>query len=307
MKRVCLLLITLAISILVSGGCAGSNKASVAEPRSFTILTYNTLYGFNHGKKIDDGAKWIAEQNPDVVALEELNGFTQETLERTAKTWGHHHARILKEDGFPVGITSKEPMETLEARVEGMHHGFLHCRASGIHFFVIHLSPHSLEVRRREAEILCGKIESLLERGESVVALGDFNAMSPLDREDLDRADSLLNRMIESERKNAHIRNLDNGRFDYSVVQRLLDAGLEDPCPGRVDRAFPSRGIGSFPSQIGGKTSDQQEKENRRIDFVLLSPDLARRCLAAAIPRDAVLDQVSDHYPVVVTLGGTEE
>ena len=39
-----------------------------------------------------------------------------------------------------------------------------------------------------------------------------------------------------------------------------------------------------------------------RIDFVLLSPAAAARAQRVAMPRGDALDEVSDHYPVVVDL-----
>ena len=33
------------------------------------IVNWNVLYGFNHGKSVEKGAKWIAAQAPSVVAL----------------------------------------------------------------------------------------------------------------------------------------------------------------------------------------------------------------------------------------------
>ena len=40
------------------------------------ILNWNVLYGFNHGNSIELGTRWIVNQSPDVVALQELNGNT---------------------------------------------------------------------------------------------------------------------------------------------------------------------------------------------------------------------------------------
>jgi len=82
-----------------------------AEP--LRILTYNVLYGCNHGKASEIGAKWIAEQKPDIVALQELNGFKQESLKNIARKWNHGHAVILKEKGFPVGLTANSEITVI--------------------------------------------------------------------------------------------------------------------------------------------------------------------------------------------------
>jgi hypothetical protein len=83
--------------------------------------------GFNHGKAPEVGAKWIADQKPDIVALQELNGFKQGTLEKIARKWNHDHAIILKEKDFPVGLTANSKMTIIEKRLDGMWHGYLHC------------------------------------------------------------------------------------------------------------------------------------------------------------------------------------
>ena len=63
--------------------------------------------------------EWIKNQHADVVALQELNGQTNESFKDLAEGWGHDHAVLLKEEGFPVGLTSKMPVEVIEKRVEG--------------------------------------------------------------------------------------------------------------------------------------------------------------------------------------------
>ena len=58
---------------------------SIISAEEIPILTYNVLYRFNHGKATKIGAKWIAEQKPDIVALQELNNFKQGTFGNIAK------------------------------------------------------------------------------------------------------------------------------------------------------------------------------------------------------------------------------
>ncbi|MEA3360956.1 MAG: endonuclease/exonuclease/phosphatase family protein [Thermodesulfobacteriota bacterium] len=165
-------------------GCASdpsiSGNERQSKPGNFGIVSYNVLYGFNHGKRLKLGADWINEQKPNVVALQELNGFNKKKLEETAALWGHRYSEILKERGFPVGLTSREPIETIEKRLKGMHHGFLHCKTSGMNFIVVHLAPFDFRKRQKEAYAICAKVRDLIESNEMFVVLGDFNAVSPL-------------------------------------------------------------------------------------------------------------------------------
>ena len=288
----CFLLFLLAI------GAAEENQNPHSD--DLKIISYNVLYGFNHGKNINDGANWIKEQNPDVVALEELNGFTQHKLESVAKNWGHNYAQILKENGFPVGLTSKEPIETIEKRLHDMHHGYLHCKTAGLNFFVIHLSPFDLARRRIEAGIICAKAKALIEREEPVIVLGDFNAFSPYDQKQLSNKKEFLQRMIAQEQKDEKRRNLDNGKMDFSVLQTFFDAGLIDTYVKTLDDAQDT--TASFPSMLVSKSPEEQNKFSRRLDFILLNKKMAQWILKAGVCRYSVLNKISDHYPVMVVL-----
>ena len=61
---------------------------------------------------------------------------------------------------------------------------------------------------------------------------------------------------------------------------------------------------GTFPTQLleHARSEASQAGFLERIDFVLLSPAAAARAQRVAMPRGDALDEVSDHYPVVVDL-----
>ncbi len=125
----------------VGSPALAQKKSTTAKQKNFRVVCWNVLYGFNHHKSVKEGVQWLAKQQPDVVALQELNGNTAKSLAKLAKQWGHGYSAILKENGFPVGLTSKQPIEVIERRVKGFHHGYLHCKTSGVHFFVVHFWP----------------------------------------------------------------------------------------------------------------------------------------------------------------------
>lgn len=74
-----------------------------AQKRSFRVLTYNVCEGL----KMDTTASkerfvaWMRELDPDLAALQEMNGFTQARLEKLAAAYGHSHAVLLKDTGYP--------------------------------------------------------------------------------------------------------------------------------------------------------------------------------------------------------------
>ena len=88
-----------------------SSSSLVAEP--LQVMTFNVWLGFNKKQTLPKGIEWIAAQNINVLALQELKGFSQERLANAAKQWGHEYAMIFdRKGGFPQGLTSKTPIET---------------------------------------------------------------------------------------------------------------------------------------------------------------------------------------------------
>ncbi|MCC8142817.1 MAG: hypothetical protein LUD02_05580 [Tannerellaceae bacterium] len=74
------------------------------------IISYNITDGFDDLKDTDRIARfvdWVKEKDPEVLALQELVSFKEKDLQELAKRYGHPYVAILKEDGYPVGITSK--------------------------------------------------------------------------------------------------------------------------------------------------------------------------------------------------------
>ena len=100
--------------------------SNAQDNKNIRVLTYNVWYGFT--KKPDRKKEWIKyikSLKSDIIALQELNNYTEEGLAKDAKSWGHPHTALLKEDGFPTGITSKYPIEDLKKTTNGYHHGML--------------------------------------------------------------------------------------------------------------------------------------------------------------------------------------
>ena len=64
------------------------------------VMTYNVLTGFDWNQDSTRGTeliKWVNEQKPDVLALQEMNGFTDERLAIFAKKWGHDYSAFEKD------------------------------------------------------------------------------------------------------------------------------------------------------------------------------------------------------------------
>ena len=152
-----------------------------------------------------EGSDWIITKQPDIVAFQELNGIAEEQLEHYSVAWNHPYAITHKETGFPVGLTSREPIQVIERNQKGGHHGYLHCRTYGMHFFVVHFWPGVLF----EIDRVTVKVRKLLAEKQKVVILGDFNGCSRKDTDFL--------------KTNATLR-----KIDFEFVDRVEAAGLVD-------------------------------------------------------------------------------
>jgi endonuclease/exonuclease/phosphatase family metal-dependent hydrolase len=237
---------------------------------------------------------WMNAQNPDIVSLQELNGYSPETLAEDARNYGHPYSVLLKEDGFPTGITSRFPIADVHRVSEGFHHGLLRVRIEGIYFYVIHLHPSNWETRISEIEQLLGDIASLPPESEVILA-GDFNTFSPLDSAYYShgRLEPFFNErdLLYGEK------NLNKGQLDYSVIQEVLDFGLIDleACKRNSSYGF----AGSFPTLI---EKEGEHGDQRRLDFVFATKNLAAKVTRAEIIIGDSTLLLSDHLPVLVDI-----
>ncbi len=279
----------------------GFKGISQNKEESFKVITYNIWNGFDWGNDENRRAKlseWMNEQNPTIVGLQELCKYSPEKLKEDAKNWGHNYSVLLKESGYSVGLTSKFPIEIKENILEGMHHGALHCKTGGIDVFVIHFSPGSYKKRREEAKIILQKLEKVSESNQRYLVMGDFNAHSPFDA-DLYKNNILLNRLRKSNADKPETGNLVYDELDFAVLSNFLAFPLIDVCQiqtnGMAER-------GSFPGRVLGEINNETDKQLigrlERIDYILVSPELAKKCITAKVYNKEPNWYLSDHYPV---------
>ena len=116
------------------------------------VISFNILEGMKTdttpGKQVF--VDWVKKQAPDILALQECNKFTQKSLEELARSYGHPYAVIVKEKGYPTGLTSKYPITDIQKITNNMTHGFILARVKDLNIVVLHLNPHSYMKRRAE-------------------------------------------------------------------------------------------------------------------------------------------------------------
>jgi len=278
----------------------------IADNTEFKVMSYNVLYGFNHGKQIDTGVDWITSQQPDFLALQEMKGFNQARITKIAKRWGHEYSYFYKrKPGLPLAFSSRFPISKVKHLDKDIKRGFLHLESNGINFIVVHMTSQKLSARQTETTYISTTIKQLIADGKKLIVLGDFNAMSPLDSKRIANMKFLLQEMRETPKKR---HNLNHNEFDTSILQSYYDLGLVDTSYHLLNGTNKEHKlIGTFPTLAAKKATSRQVQLQRlqRIDFILSSPKLINQIIATDIINGQdfpILDQISDHYPLVLTL-----
>jgi exodeoxyribonuclease III len=174
-----------------------TDPGTSVQPETLRFISYNILEGMKLDKaqNFDNFVDWVKEKDPDFMALCECNAFTEESLTALAGRYGHPYAILCKESGFPVGLTSKYPIELRNRLLEDvpLWHGAIHTRIKDINVVVLHLYPFGTYPNGqgaagtgntyRDREINC-ILDSTIRRYPVEplwLMAGDFNSYSPKD------------------------------------------------------------------------------------------------------------------------------
>jgi endonuclease/exonuclease/phosphatase family metal-dependent hydrolase len=275
--------------------CHSEKQQRNQKSLELKIISYNVWYGFTKvPERKETWLAWINDQAPDVVSLQELNEYTPQKLAQDAKRFGHNYSELLKEEGFPTGITSRYPIEDVIKITEGFHHGLLRVKIQQIYFYVIHLHPSNWKTRKNEIKLILQNIDEL-PPGSQVVLAGDFNTFSPLDS--VYYAHGRLEPFFDDRDSLYQEKNLNRGQLDYTVIQEVMDYGLIDLEASLRTNSYEFSG--SFPTLI---EKEGEHGDQRRLDYVFTSQNLADKVTRANIIASDTTLILSDHLPVVVEL-----
>lgn len=252
------------------------------------VMTYNTYYGFSSpqaGYDPQRGAKataWIGAMAPDVVALQELTGWTVQQLAATGASWGHAHTLLLAKSSFKLGLTSAFPIETIGTVQKPLAHGLIHVRTGGVHYLVVHLQSNVVEKRIAEANALTALVSALLAAEKEVVVLGDLNSISPFDQDGC---------VIEAPSSWYAIyapKAQPSGYLSTTEMSLLNDLGMIDTM-AKLQLSWTRSPTHLVPNGPWGT----------RVDYVYASPALAKRLVRAWVADAPQRRGWSDHFPVV--------
>ena len=238
------------------------------------MVSYNILQGMAADKEngYANFVAWVKAQDPDVLALQECNGFTETSLGTLAAQWGHSHAVLNPNNsGYTVGLTSKYPISDVVRLLDEPdgNRGAIYAKINGINFVVLHLYPFGKWPQDTGAagtgeDYRVGEITKYLDNTirkypeePSWLMMGDFNSTSPYDKA------------------------YTTGSWEYRAQNEILASGYLD----LVHEAH---------STFQGSTQG-----GNRIDFIFGSKAMASNVVSADILKDEfTLSGVSDHYPV---------
>ncbi len=261
-------------------------SVSYSQTNLKKIISYNVIEGLQQDSVTQQMfVDWINVIDPDVVALQEMNNFTQKSLETLARRYNHPYAVISKLDGYPVAVSSKYPIVNVQKVIDNMWHAYIYANIDNVHFFVIHLSPHILTKRLEEIKTILAHINTL-PPDEPVLIMGDFNSVDRSDAMQYD--DKMVQAMREKEENNTHIRNLNNGNIDYSVLEYLTQNDFIDTYWLTNNEFIPS------------VTTPKFGIPSKRIDFIWANKIAAEKVVNGTIIHDKYTDIISDHYPVYI-------
>lgn len=257
------------------------------------LLGYNVQDGWKHsGSQMLAFTHWVKKYDPDIILFCELNNNVQdETAIRTdaellalSNLWGHGHATILKDWGYPTGITSRYEITDIEkvqlnTQPETGYrvHGFIQAKCKGLDLFAAHLSSQDKRTREIEAEEIARRAK---QAGNAVVS-GDMNTDSRQDESSVPGTYFQKNHWYD--RVN-----------EYSVMDKFLDTGLKD-----AFRLASTAYTATFPADRDYATLDQL---GLRLDYMLLTPDLAPKCDFFDIINVSYTRTGSDHFPTFMHL-----
>ena len=298
--RILFLLICFTI-ISASGQADDKNEQS----QSLMLCSWNILGG--GGNRVEGIAEWIRQQGCDLVALQELNGWTEARLGTESAAWGHRYASLmhtkLEGDHYNFGISSRLPFEVVAKQIDGFWHGLFHVRVplqpsknetakAALDVFLTHLNPRSAADRRKEVRQIAAMTQGL----GLFLIMGDLNSLSPLDRPYYDRSGVPVLLRSHADLQSKYM--TEEGLVDYEPIQLLMDISHDLDYYGLdYDQAGGEWFQHSVPTPMN---DDYMHATKLRIDYVFASELIFdHNVKSCGIVTSPELDHLSDHYPVV--------
>lgn len=256
------------------------------------VITYNVYRGGED--RLPLIRELLIAEAPDVLAIQEACGWREsgrfeeigEALGIPAEQRFYFDANERSKSGrvYNMAVYTKIParIESVEMDPERIWHVSPHLvlqTPMPLHIFPVHFSPKTEDFRLGEARRIT---EALRKTNEPMVALGDFNSLSPDDP-----YDSALNDRLS----HYEITKFGNpARFE--VIAQMQRAGFLD----------------SFRAQPGAdgklhitvtEASEDRDHLDLRLDYIFISKHLQPLLQRVRVIDSEKSRKASDHFPVV--------
>ncbi|MCK4412502.1 MAG: endonuclease/exonuclease/phosphatase family protein [Candidatus Eisenbacteria sp.] len=282
------------------------SPAAHAESDTLDILTYNIYWGGQpHDPIFERGDEWLAvikSRNPDVILIQEANGWLGDDLNLIA-AYVDSLNNAFPEDPpyeglvgdarsrFDLALISRIPIVDFETftsvdigrETVAIAHAFIHATlkqgSESVHVIGVHFKPGAYRwEREREAQALLSILDGL-PQGETVWIGGDFNSYSPVDCEPGSPTPP-----------------------DYGAGAPPAETKGWEPVGYLLDRGFSDAFRTLHPGELGYTQSTESfwpfGGPIQRVDFLLCSPDSPWDLIMAETLADSLGHIGSDHYAV---------
>lgn len=260
------------------------------------LMFLNIFNGCRDDQRLGRIAAYVRQHDPDVLGLSELCYWRERDAARMrqfAELVGLPHWVLCQSQGiYDVGLLAKRPLGEVVTISEGISNGLLLAQvplagAAPVAVMVLHLNSSNEDARRRELEVVARYAWGRAR----LVVMGDMNALAPSDLSVYERTE-----VFRRVRAAGHTKyGTEHLRTD--AVAQLLGFGL-------VDAVCLMRGAGPFVPSVPTpfSTDPHHNAAEARLDYLLVSTDLARGVVEARIDASAATDHLSDHRPMLATL-----
>jgi exodeoxyribonuclease III len=260
------------------------------------IMFLNIFEGCRDDDRLGLIADYVQHREPDVLGLSELCGWRDRGRARMRHFAGltglRHWVVCESRSTFDVGLLAKRPLGPRITLREGVSNGLLVAEvplqsAEPLAVMVLHLSPGDEDTRRRELDTVARHAWGR----DRLVVMGDMNALSPSDLTEYRQTD-LFSRVRAA------------GHAKYGTEHLRTDAMASLLGFGLVDAVRVMRGDGLFVPSVPTpfSTDSHHNVAEVRVDYILVSADLAQRVIDARVDASKDTDRLSDHRPVLATL-----
>lgn len=248
-------------------------------------MTYNILKGGQ--TRLPELLEIIAEQRPDVLALQECNDFDRDgeaRLREVQRALGMQGVLGRSSSGYHVALLLRDATWELTHRsgarfARAWAGAVVQVAGLRLQAISVHLNPHEPPARLREVE----QLTALLSPELPTLIMGDFNAVSARD----------VPRMQPGQwapRFRARHLTADGQRLDTRALRRLEEAGLVDLAAAHQPQPALTRPTALYA---------HRNMPAQRLDYIFATPDLAGRVQRVAVLDDPRTQRASDHLPVV--------